>query len=402
MTNTTTSLTTVNTPLHICSMIDPEKLRERCWATIDDYKDEGIGEIIDVPNGFYIYKDNGSKILAVAHMDLVPAVNGVKTFECQGDTIKVPQLDDRLGCHIILDVLPKLGITTDILLTIGEETGNSTAKHFKAPEGKEYNWLMEFDRGGEDTVMYKFHTPEMEKKLKEYGIKVGRGSFTDICVLEDLGVWAVNFAVAYSSNHSSSASFNVKLFEEQLLPKYIEFIKSNKDTKIKHEKKETSVTTYYNNSHYGGYSSNNNDGNNSRRSNIVKPYQHLQRYCYDYITNDYVCRQCGRPYYECTNVYTCGKHFNMDDTCSTCGIYGCKSMSPCTSCGRSFHNSKYVQLFDTCLSCLEDLDIPSVTLEQVLATSLFIRNDAIEFISQKIINSIFGPDNKEDIGEKNE
>ena len=43
-------------------------------------------------------------------------------------------LDDRLGAYIILDLLPKLGINVDVLLTVGEEQGRSTANFF-APLG---------------------------------------------------------------------------------------------------------------------------------------------------------------------------------------------------------------------------------------------------------------------------
>jgi hypothetical protein len=153
---------------------------------------------------FYWYADNGSNILAVAHLDTVQdnrmcsvTDTGAGLLACSG------ALDDRLGAYVILEMLPELGINTDILLTTNEECGASTASAFRPPEGKKYNWIIEFDRGGTDVVMYQYETHAFATLVEESGARMGIGSYSDIACLEELGCAAFNWGVGYQDYHSA-------------------------------------------------------------------------------------------------------------------------------------------------------------------------------------------------------
>lgn len=159
-----------------------------------------------VPDDFYFFKDNGANVLAVAHLDTVGladqrTANFVETQD--GLVVYSRALDDRLGAYVILELLPALGITYDILLTVGEENGKSTAAFFEPP--KEYDWMIEFDRGGTDVVMYQYDDSDMRSLVRESGARVGDGIFSDICYLEHLGTKGFNWGVGYQDYHGPRA-----------------------------------------------------------------------------------------------------------------------------------------------------------------------------------------------------
>jgi len=170
-----------------------------------------LGDTIITKHGPLTHIDRGGNILAVAHLDTVkwnPKPKIKRTFK--NTTIrKCPQLDDRLGAWICLDILPKAGCKCDVLLTDSEEIGQSTAQYFNEKNTVKYNWIIEFDRPGSDVVMYDYETEEYRDLLEDYGYKVGWGSFTDICNLEDLGCKAFNFGVGYHAQHHDECYANI-------------------------------------------------------------------------------------------------------------------------------------------------------------------------------------------------
>lgn len=183
---------------------DAEALRWYCTA--DDFTD--LGQLYEVGsrkfNDFYIFRDNGAKTLAVAHLDTVCSKRKFwMTNTPNGPVIRSPALDDRLGAYVIADLLPKLGVESDILLTTGEESGMSTAEYFKASH--DYNWIYSFDRAGTDVVMYDYETAELRGLLRQVGAPVGIGSFSDIAFLEHLSVSGFNWGVGYQDYHSYRA-----------------------------------------------------------------------------------------------------------------------------------------------------------------------------------------------------
>jgi len=139
--------------------------------------------------------DNGADVLAVVHLDTV--MQAVPEFKA--DRVIAPQLDDRLGLHIILDILPQF-CKFDVLLTDGEEIGRSTAQHFNT--AKQYNWMFQFDRHGTDAVMYDYHFQGNWNTAVDSHFKVGYGSFSDICYLTQLGVCGVNVGTGYHHEHT--------------------------------------------------------------------------------------------------------------------------------------------------------------------------------------------------------
>lgn len=158
------------------------------------------------PDDFYLFRDAGSDILAVAHLDTVGLAyeRSCRFVSTEGGPVVFSRaLDDRLGAYIILDMLPKLGLDFDILLTVGEESGRSTAAYFE--QSKQYDWMIEFDRGGSDVVMYQYDDDNVRALVKESGARVGDGIFSDICYLEHLGVKGFNWGVGYQDYHGPRA-----------------------------------------------------------------------------------------------------------------------------------------------------------------------------------------------------
>lgn len=160
------------------------------------------------PSNYYYFKDNGAKILAVAHLDTCVLPDERKTVLAEtagGDVVYSGALDDRLGAYVILDLLPKMGIEVDWLFTVGEEDGQSTASFFEPSEhhDREYNWIIEFDRGGTDVVLYQYDCEDLRGKVEETGRRVGDGAFSDISFMEHVGRKAMNWGVGYRDYHTT-------------------------------------------------------------------------------------------------------------------------------------------------------------------------------------------------------
>jgi hypothetical protein len=214
--------------------INYTKLKQICRKKTKDF--HSYGKKVECLNGLsYFYKDNGSNILAVGHLD---SVQGFRNFNPvklpTGQRIYCSNLDDRLGVYLIVDYLQKeLGIQFDILLTDGEEKGQSTARYFKPPPGKEYNWMFQFDRTGSGAVLYKYHGLEIKEALTSVGIDISTGSYSDICELEKLECKGINFGTAYYDYHGVNAYVERNELLVQI-GKFVDFYKIYKDTKFSH------------------------------------------------------------------------------------------------------------------------------------------------------------------------
>lgn len=198
------------------------------------------------PNDFFFYKDNGSDVLAVAHLDTVANADGPQALAKKraahfvmteaGPVVYSRALDDRLGAYIILELLPKLGITCDILLTVGEETSQSTAEFFH-PD-KQYNWMIEFDRGGSDVVMYQYADTAHEDLIRAVGAKVAKGIFSDICYLDHLGCRGFNWGTGYQEYHTAKAhAYLDDTFE--MVTRFLRFHECLYDIHMPYEKTKT-------------------------------------------------------------------------------------------------------------------------------------------------------------------
>jgi len=221
--------------------INHDELQEIALSNIEDFKK--YGEATETKDGMYIFIDRGSNILAVAHLDTVQNKQHYYTLEQEEEeTIHNAQLDDRLGAYIILEVLPRMGVNADILLTEGEETGNSTAKYFVPT--KSYNWIFEFDRAGTDAVLYQYEDEATKKLLEDHGIHVGKGSFSDTALLDHLGVKAFNFGTgAYESHNEKSHAVVSQV--KHCVSKFVKFYNSMKDTVLPHKTDERYYRSRY-------------------------------------------------------------------------------------------------------------------------------------------------------------
>ena len=149
----------------------------------------------------YLYIDNGANILAVCHADTVQDYgrNLAVDVTLHDDKIQSIGLDDRLGLYIILEMLPKMGIVVDVLVTNFEERGMSTASLFETK--KEYNWMFSFDRRGLNPVLYQYGALEIEENLASLGIFAETGIYSDICELDFLEITGINFGTGYHLEH---------------------------------------------------------------------------------------------------------------------------------------------------------------------------------------------------------
>jgi len=183
-----------------------------------------------------MFKDNGSNILGVAHLDShYPPAHFVVANLSHKRIILSPVHDDRIGAYLMIDMLPRMGINVDILLTEDEEQGNSSAKHF-TPK-KEYKWIFMFDRSGTDVALYQYNDADLRAKLKKHGLEGSHGSYSCIKDMEKLGVKGMNFGSCYYNNHSLDSYLN----ESELainLACFRDFYNEFKDTKLEHKEPE--------------------------------------------------------------------------------------------------------------------------------------------------------------------
>jgi hypothetical protein len=191
----------------------------------------------DEPADYYHFRDNGASVLAVAHLDTVvrgdrrtPRFYGTKS----GPMVISGALDDRLGAYVILHLLPKMGVTCDWLLTVGEESGQSTAELFDG-QGKKYDWVIEFDRGGTDVVMYQYEDEDSVTAVETCGATVGHGSFSDIAYLEQLGVKAFNWGVGYQGDYHSERGYAYLNDTFAMVAKYLRFHEQNAGMVMPHD-----------------------------------------------------------------------------------------------------------------------------------------------------------------------
>lgn len=224
-------------------------LRRRCLQPTHELMEE-VGGIVECTNGLnYAFRAAGNKILAVAHCDSVTC--DTDHFFTKNGVVWCTRLDDRLGVFTILDILPAMGIEVDILLTDGEESGNSTARFIEIPKTCEYNWIVQFDRRGTDVVTYQFG--EMDDDIEKFFGKPGWGSYSDICELDWLGCSAMNVGVGYHEEHSLGSHAKLSEYRSQIR-KFYSFWEANKDIHFEHtysstytSSKKTKVrSTYYN------------------------------------------------------------------------------------------------------------------------------------------------------------
>ncbi len=217
---------------------DADELKETCvtWDFTGHARRVELAPGVDGRERFYWHADNGSNILAVGHLDTVQDDRTCQVTDTAAGLLATSGgLDDRLGVYVILHMLPKLlGVKFDILLTTDEERGQSTAECFDSD--KTYDWIVQFDRGGTDVVMYDYETRELCELVEKSGARVGSGSFSDICCLEHLGCAGVNWGVGYRDYHSPrSHAWLEDTF--RMVARFEKFYRANKDVHLHYEQR---------------------------------------------------------------------------------------------------------------------------------------------------------------------
>ncbi len=206
-----------------------QQLRNRCLAPIERFF--SVGEVTHTRDGPLIFQDNGSDVLAVAHLDTVRQDRHFGVYREDRDTLFNCQLDDRLGAWIILDALPARDIVPDVLLTTGEESCRSTAAYFA--NRKQYNWIVEFDRMGTDVVTYQYTSCDWLDALHAAGNRIGYGSYSDIAELDHLETAAVNWGVGYHNNHAPDSYCSISELGDAL-ERFVKFYKENYAIRYNH------------------------------------------------------------------------------------------------------------------------------------------------------------------------
>ena len=347
-------------------MFDIQKLRQRCLASEDEFKKEGV--TVDGKDGFYIFKDNGADILAVAHLDTVQDAQHFYILNIGGYQVLFNQaLDDRLGAHIILDVLPALGVKCDVLLTTNEERCDSTAQYFVPT--KQYKWMFSFDRMGTDVVLYQYEGKEIEDILTKMDNVVGFGSYSDIAELDMLGCVGINWGCGYWDNHIPKAHV-VLQDTEYMVNQFLAFYEAHKDTTFTWE--DTGYSDYGYTSGFGRWQMHTysktlsdaefDDIQASRTAGLTK----VEKGIYYAAYRDLKCRGWhdaeahGAALDEVAYTIMRNKQANEEETiegeytetCWICGRPECVGWLTCDMCGIQFHNNKDVFETGMCYACL--------------------------------------------------
>ena len=155
----------------------------------------------------HIFRDRSADVLFVAHLDTVQKPGFVKLKK---NRIYAAGLDDRLGCLIAWSLGERYG--ADVLLTDNEETGQTTAQFFDCM--KDYNFIVEFDRAGDDVVTYGLDSADFCAALKKHW-RIGTGSYSDIAELQT-DACCVNVGIGYERAHSRDSFADLDTLKKQL------------------------------------------------------------------------------------------------------------------------------------------------------------------------------------------
>lgn len=219
------------------------------------------------------------KILSVCHVDTVQKLSDTLTYSKRKRTLYGTGFDDRLGYWILTHLLDKIGCPCDLLICDHEEEGKSTAQYFHG--GDYYNWIVEFDRGGEDVVDYGQADDDLQADLKDAGFKIGWGSFSDICFM-NTSTAAFNVGIGYHKAHSVASECNVDELYRQI-DRFSTFYHRYKGVKYRAPKPTTSYSSWFSDWSYGS----------SKGGKTVGVTDYSDDYDTTYFGNDFPCDHCG-------------------------------------------------------------------------------------------------------------
>ena len=178
---------------------------------------------ITVADGF-VYAQGKFPVLLVAHLDTVHEKLPYFIMHAKdknGNTVLSSPNgiggDDRCGVYMIFEVLKKFNCS--VLFCEDEEIGTVGAKKFtKHPisKGLEFNYIIEFDRkGNNDAVFYDCDNEDFTKFITQEFFDEAFGSFSDISVVAPyLGCAAVNLSCGYYNAHTTKEYVVIEEMEE--------------------------------------------------------------------------------------------------------------------------------------------------------------------------------------------
>jgi hypothetical protein len=175
--------------------------------------------------------------------------------------------------------------------------------------------MFSFDRRGEDVVMYQYDTPERCELLKSFGFTPGKGSFSDICVLDELGVTGFNFGTGYYDEHNPM-SYMVESRLLRQLDRFVPFFFANRDVKLAHEKKTYPIVSTFS---YPDYSVRHPAAYFSPKYETIpeKDKKLTCYYCGEALAGDEedVCEMCAKA-----EALIEGRDMSETEICENCGV----------------------------------------------------------------------------------
>ena len=303
----------------------------------------------------YAFIDNNSKVLAVVHLDTVNDMFvgwdntrkagkldkvTVSAYHVGKDDTEITSIahDDRLGLYYIMEVLPRLGIVVDVLLTTDEEVGNSSASEFI--KDKDYNWMFMFDRHGfGNVVMYQYETKWAVNLLDDVGYTIQTGTFSDISVLDHLGCLGFNFGVGYLDEHSHHCRTRVS-WMNVCINMFVDFWKANSETFMPYIPKPQPAWNHgFSGGKVHGYSK---SPTTNKTTTSITPFQGTS-WTHGKLTDER-CSYCGVNLYE-----------DETGTCVDCYDRGVIEMGTCKYCSLPFAAEDLNDL-GICFDCAEFVD----------------------------------------------
>lgn len=214
-------------------MFDTKQLQKRCAMQVENFL--ALGDTIGQKDWELVYIDNGADILAVANMDI--SWDGQDHFfvsrRGNGDPVIVhsPRLDGRLGLYLVTDLLPVLGVKSDILLTM---RGGLISSGVEFDPAKQYNWMFSFDFAGVGAELYDFWTLDLRDILLAHEIAPYHGGYSDIADMDHMGCSGINFGNG-SFDYGSQFAYAWLDITSLMVHKFLGFYKDYGHIYLPHE-----------------------------------------------------------------------------------------------------------------------------------------------------------------------
>ena len=197
------------------------------WILIEELKTLGL--TAEFEHDQWIYVNNSSPIMLVAHMDTITRNHQLK-FRVKRNLIRarnsVLGADDRAGVYAIIELLTMCHDQSipmpSVLFTNYEESGLMGVDAFvtaKRLDVAGLNLFVELDRKGRDEFVCYFYTinDKLKRWVESFGFRKEWGSISDVASLtEEYHIPHVNLSVGYYDQHSTRERLNTTELQETI------------------------------------------------------------------------------------------------------------------------------------------------------------------------------------------